>query len=123
MQDFIIWTIGGWRNKFAKVQVVKWNLRLMYEKEVGYCNYHDFKFIERYNKLSYQNYFCLIEGNTFYLISEEEKWTGKFIKQRQKIYEKKIILPMIFTQEETIRDILRSYGFGDKYNWLYDDLQ
>ena len=93
------------------------------KKEVGYCNYHDFKFIEKYNKLSYQNYFCLIEENTFYLISEEEKWTGKFIKQRQKIYERKIILPMIFTQEETIRDILRSYGFGDKYNWLYDDLQ
>ena len=48
------------------------------KKEVGYCNYHDFKFIEKYNKLSYQNYFCLIEGNTFYLISEEEKWAGKF---------------------------------------------
>lgn len=92
------------------------------KKEVGYCDWHDFKFIERYSNLSYQNYRTIIDQNTFYLISEDEKWVGKLIKQRQLIYNKKIILPMIYTQEETIRDILRSYGFGDKYSWLYEDL-
>lgn len=102
-------------------------------KEVGYCDYHNREFVEKYNGLTYCEYVTRIEGNTFYLEHDRTKSTGfdrdyslveriiiKHSNQRNDVL---CIIPMIKTAEETIRDILRSWNFGCKYEWLNDDLE
>lgn len=102
-------------------------------KEVGYCDYHNREFVEKYNGLTYCEYVTRIEGNTFYLEHDRTKSAGfdrdyslveriiiKHSNQRNDVL---CIIPMIKTAEETIRDILRSWNFGCKYEWLNDDLE
>lgn len=103
------------------------------KKEVGYCVYHKKEFFEKYNGLTYCEYVTRIEGNTFYLECDRMKSTG--FTQQYNLAERIIIkhsnqrnavlcvIPMIKTAEETIRDVLRSWNFESKYEWLNDDLE
>lgn len=103
------------------------------KKEVGYCNYNNKEFVEKYSGLTYLGYATRIEGNTFYL--EHDQTKSMWFKQEYSLAERVIIkhsnqrnsvlcvIPLIKTAEETIRDVLRAWNFGCKYEWLNDGLE
>lgn len=101
-------------------------------KEVGYCDFNKRSFVEKYNGLTYCEYVTRIEGNTFYL--EYDRSKSAVFDRQYNLAERIIIkhsnrrnstlcvIPMIKTAEETIRDVLRSWNFNCKYEWLDDEL-
>lgn len=93
------------------------------KKETGYCDYYNIEFVKKYNNLSYQNYHTEIVGNTFYIFEKNKVHVGIILKRIKTERINIAIIPMIKTREETIRDVLRAWNFGEKYKWLYNDLK
>lgn len=93
------------------------------KKKLGFCDYYNHEFVNKYKGLSYQNYHTEIVGNTFYIFAEYGICDGLILKRKRTDRVNIAIIPMIKTQEETIRDVLRAWNFGEKYEWLYEDLK
>lgn len=101
--------------------------------EVGYCDYHNPQWVDKYDGLTYADkYQTKIDGNTFYIIQkiDHDIYDNK-LSFISKYFLKKIhydisivcIIPMIKIHEETIRDVLRSWNFNCKYDWLNCELE
>ena len=93
------------------------------KKEVGYCDYYNKEWVRKYNDLEYGNMYTEIVGNTFYIKNRHSIETRKVFKKVTNIDTCICVIPMIKTAEETIRDVLRSWNFGVKYEWLYEELK
>jgi hypothetical protein len=87
-----------------------------------YCAYHDGAWVDKYNGLTYANHKTEVEGNTFYIrvkVHDDRKPYEKFKNNPPfNPWQKIVILVMCTMKEETLNDVLRSYNFHCKYDWL-----
>lgn len=87
-----------------------------------YCDYYNPEWVNKYGNLTYYNYKTEIIGNTFYIkakVEDTRKFHEKLINNPPfKEWQTVVILVMCNMKEETIKDVLRSYNFNCKYEWL-----
>jgi hypothetical protein len=87
-----------------------------------YCEYHNGTWVDRYNELTYWRFKTVIEGNTFYIKQqmEDKRKMHERIKNNPPFQEWQtvVMLVMCTMKEETLNDVLRSYNFHCKYDWL-----
>jgi hypothetical protein len=94
---------------------------------VKYCEYHNCEWIDKYNGLTYSNLKTVIEGNTFYIKvkTEDTRKLHDRIRNNPPFVEWKTVVMLIMCtmKEETINDVLRSYNFHCKYDWLKEEVK